>query len=271
MKELVTVNLDRIDAREVNSIPLGMDADGEPVAVRVGRYGPYVTRGEARASVPPDVAPDELDVTVAVELLEAPSGDRILGTDPETGLTVIARAGRYGPYVQLGEPDPDAKPKEKPKTASLFKSMSLETVTMEDALRLLTQPRAVGEHPDGGEIVALNGRYGPYLKWGKETRSLEEEEQIFSVTLDEAVRRLAEPKRRGRRTAAALREIGEEPATGKKIEVKEGRYGPYVTDGEYNASLKAGDAVETITLERAIELLEARRERGPAKKTSKKS
>ena len=271
LKDLVTINLDKIDAREVNSIPLGDDDGGNAVVVRVGRYGPYVTRGDERASVPPDVAPDELSIEMAIELLEAPSGDRTLGVDPETDLPVLAKSGRYGPYVQLGEIDPDAKPKSKPKTASLFKSMSLESVTLEDALRLLTQPRTVGEHPDGGEIAALNGRYGPYLKWGKETRSLEEEEQIFNVTLDEAIKRLAEPKRRGRRAAAAaLREVGEEPGTGKKVEVRDGRYGPYVTDGEYNASLKAGDTVEAITLDRAIELLQARRERGPAKKSQAK-
>ena len=260
LKDLVTVNLDKIDAREVNSIPLGVDADGEPITVRVGRYGPYVTRGEDRASLPEDVAPDELTIDMAVELLEAPSGDRTLGTDAESGLPVLAKSGRFGPYVQLGEVDPDSKTK--PKTASLFKTMSLETVTLAEALRLLSQPRVVGAHPDDGEqIVALNGRYGPYLKWGKETRSLEEEEQIFTVTLDDALKRLAEPKRRGRRSAAPLREIGEDPASGKPIQVKEGRYGPYVTDGEVNASLKAGDTVEAITIDRAIELLAARRER----------
>ncbi len=267
LKDLVTINLDKIDAREINSIPLGLDAEGQPIVIRVGRYGPYVTRGEDRASLPEGLAPDELTIGMAVELLEAPSGDRVLGTDPESGLPVLAKSGRFGPYVQLGEIDPDAKPKTKPKTASLFKSMSLESLTLADGLRLLTQPRVVGIHPeDGAEVTALNGRYGPYLKWGKETRSLEDEEQIFTVTLEDAVTRLAQPKQRGRRAAAPLREIGEDPASGKPITVREGRYGPYVTDGETNASLKAADTIEGLTIERAIELLAARRERGPVKK-----
>ncbi len=269
LKDLVAVNLDKIDAREINSLPLGVDEDGEPVVARVGRYGPYVARGDDRASIPEGVAPDELTLDQAIELLEAPSGDRTLGTDPETGLPIIAKSGRYGPYVQLGEPDPDAKPKAKgkPKTASLFKSMSLETVTMEEALQLLTLPRVVGKHPDDGEdITALNGRYGPYLKWGKETRSLDDEPRLLTITLDEAVAKLKEPKtRRGRTAAPPLKDLGADPA-GKPIVVKDGRWGPYVTDGEYNASLKQGDTVEAITMERALELIEARKERGPAKK-----
>ncbi len=270
LQKMVAVNLDKIDAREVNSIPLGVDADGIPVVARVGRYGPYVTRGDARASVPADLAPDELTLEQAITFLEAPSDERVLGTDKETGLPVIAKSGRYGPYVQLGEPDPDAGKKGKPKTASLFKSMSLETVTLEDALRLLTQPRTVGEHPeDGAPITAQNGRYGPYLKWGKETRSLDSEEEIFTISLDDAVAKLKEPKRRRGAASAPLKELGEGP-DGKPVVVKDGRYGPYVTDGEFNASLKQGDEVETITLERAVDLLQARKERGPAKKPSAK-
>jgi len=266
LKNLVTVNLDKIDAREVNSIPLGVDADGVPIAVRVGRYGPFVTRGEQRAAVPDDVAPDELTIDMAVDLLAAPGGDRVLGTDPDTDQPVVARIGRFGPYVQLGETDPDAGAKTKAKTASLFRSMALETLTLADALRLLTLPRLVGAHPaDGAAITALNGRYGPYLSWGKETRSLEDEEQIFTVTLDEAVMRLAAPKQRGRRATAALRDVGADPASGRPIQVKDGRFGPYVTDGEINASLRAADTVEDLTLDRALELLAARRERGPAK------
>ena len=266
LQQLVAVNLDKIDAREINSIPLGVDADGEPVVARVGRYGPYVTRGDERASVPGDIAPDELTLEQAIAYLEAPSDERVMGTDPESGLTVIAKAGRYGPYVQLGELDPDAKPKTKPKTASLFKTMSLDTLTMEDAMRLLSQPRIVGQHPDDGtDITAQNGRYGPYLKWGKETRSLEEEEQIFSVTLDQAVAKLKEPKRRRGASSAPLKELGDDPE-GKPIVVKNGRYGPYVTDGEYNASLKQDDTVESITLQRALDLIQARKDRGPAKK-----
>jgi DNA topoisomerase-1 len=265
LKSLVSTNLEEIDAREINSILIGTVGDTDVVA-RVGRYGPYLQRGDDRAPIPEDLAPDELSLELALELLDAPSGDRELGEDPETGSTVIAKKGRFGPYVQLGEIEEGSKTK--PKTASLFPSMDLETVTLEQALRLLTQPRVVGQHPDdNADITSQNGRYGPYLKWGKETRSLEDEEQIFAVTLDEAVRRLAEPKQRGRRAAKPpLKELGADPASGKPLAVKDGRWGPYVTDGEYNASLKTADTVEDLTLERAAELIADRRAKGPAKK-----
>jgi DNA topoisomerase-1 len=268
LKTLVSKNLEEIDAREINSIPIGMVGD-IPVVARVGRYGPYLQRGDDRASIPEDLAPDELSLDVAIDLLDAPSGDRELGEDPETGLTVFAKNGRFGPYVQLGEIEEGAKTK--PKTASLFADMELDAVSLEQALRLLTQPRVVGQHPeDDADITAQNGRYGPYLKWGKETRSLEEEEQIFTVTLDDAVRILAEPKKRGRRTAKPpLKELGDDPTSGKPIVVKEGRWGPYVTDGEYNASLKTADSVEGLTADRAAELLADRRASGPAKKAKK--
>ncbi len=263
---MASANLDEIDAREINSIPIGEDDDGVSIVARSGQYGPYVQRGDDRASIPDDLAPDELTVEVAIELLEAPSGDRVLGTDPETGLTVTAKSGRYGPYVQLGEFEDGAKKKKKPKTASLFKSMDLDSVTMEDALKLLSQPRVVGLHPeDDVEITAQNGRYGPYLKWGKESRSLEEEEQIFTVDLDDAIKRLAEPKKRGRRSTAPLRELGDDPNSGKPVQVKDGRYGPYVTDGETNASLRKGDSPADVTLERAAELLQERRDKLAAK------
>ncbi len=201
-----------------------------------------------------------MTVEKAVELLSRPSGDKVLGTDPESGLSVIARAGRFGPYVQLGEPVEGSK--EKPKTASLFKSMSLDDLTLEQALKLLTLPRLLGEDPaDGEPIEALNGRYGPYVRKGKESRSIETEEQLFTVTLEEALKLLAEPKRRrGQRAAAPpLKEFGDDPSTGKKVVLKTGRYGPYVTDGETNASLRKGDDPETITEERAFELLADRR------------
>ena len=177
----------------------------------------------------------------------------------------MVKNGRYGPYVQLGEPEDGSK--EKPKTASLFKTMSIDTVTLDDALLLLSQPRVVGSHPEDGEdIVAQNGRYGPYLKWGKETRSLDEEPEIFSITLDDAVKKLAEPKRRGRRAAQPpLKELGEDPNSGKPVVVKDGRFGLYVTDGEVNASFRTADTVDNITIERAAELLQARRERIAAK------
>jgi DNA topoisomerase I len=255
LKELVT-DLGEIDARAVNSIPLPQ-APG--VVVRVGRYGPYLERDGARASVPDDLAPDELTAERVEELLSRPSGDRVLGQDPDTGRDVVAREGRYGPYVTEVLPE---GAKEKPRTASLFKSMSLETVSLEEALLLLTLPRVVGTSEAGDEIRAQNGRYGPYIQAGSDSRSLESEEQLF--TIDEAGARalLAAPKqRRGQAAAVALRELGADPASGKAITLREGRYGPYVTDGETNASLRKGDDADTVTLERAVELLAERRAR----------
>ena len=259
LHSLVTEQLDEIDARAVNSI----DIPRSDIVVRVGRYGPYLERGEARASLPPDVVPDELTPERAEELLAQPGEGRELGEDPETGRPVLIRSGRYGPYVteELPEDDPA-----KPRTASLLSSMSPETITLEDALRLLSLPRVVGTAPDGEEVLARNGRYGPYIEKGKETRSLESEEQIFELGLDEALELLAAPKqRRGRGTPRApLRELGDDPSSGRSVVVKEGRFGPYVTDGETNASLRSGDAVESLTLERGVELLAERRARGPA-------
>jgi len=267
LKALVS-DLGDIDAREVNSIPVG-----EGIVVRVGRYGPYVERaadpgdgdgtGSQRASVPEDLPPDELTVAKARELLEKPSGDKVLGADPATGRDIVAREGRYGPYVTEVLPDDTA---DKPRTSSLFRGMAVETVTLDEALRLLTLPRSLGTAPDGEEVAAQNGRYGPYVKKGTDSRSLETEEQLFTVTLDEALALFAQPKARGRRAAAAapLRELGPDPQTGAPVVVKEGRFGPYVTDGETNASLRKADAVETVTIERAAELLADRRARGPA-------
>ena len=278
-----------IDAREVNSIEIG---DG--IVLRVGRYGPYLedTAGVTgpgaedgaprRASVPEDLAPDELTPDKARELLATqPDGDRELGTDPATGTTVVARNGRYGPYVTEVLPEPEipegvtaaerkrrlaAAPK--PRTASLFRSMQLQTVTLEDALRLLSLPRVVGVDPTSGEeITAQNGRYGPYLKKGTDSRTLPGEDAIFDVTLAEALAIYAEPKRgRGAPSSAPLRELGDDPASGKPVVVKDGRFGPYVTDGETNATLRKGDAVESVTLERAAELLAEKRAKGPAPK-----
>jgi DNA topoisomerase I len=270
LKAMVSDRLGEIDARDVNSIPLGMDADGVPVVARVGRYGPYLQRGDDTAGIPDDLAPDELTIDRAVELLAAPSGDRELGTDPESGLTVFAKAGRFGPYVQLGEIDDSAKTK--PKTASLFKDMQLDAVTLDDAMKLLSLPRTVGTDPaDGVEITVQNGRYGPYLKKGSDSRSLETEDQLFTITLEECLRILAEPKRRrGQTVAPPLRELGEDPVSGKPMVVKDGRFGPYVTDGDTNASLRKGDTVENLTDERASELLQIRRETAPAKKRGAK-
>jgi DNA topoisomerase I len=263
LKEDVAAHLGQIDAREVNSIPIGDDGAGREIVVRVGRYGPYLQRGEERASVPEDLPPDELTVDKAEELLAAPSGDRTLGTDPETGLPVLARSGRFGPYIQLGEADNG-----KPRTASLFKSMSLDTIDLAQALQLLRLPRVVGTDPaTGEEIEALNGRFGPYLKKGKDTRSLETEEQLFAVTVDEALALFAQPKqRRGRSAAAPLRELGTDPDSGAPVVLRSGRYGPYVTDGTTNASLRRGDDPESISIERAAELLAERRAAGPSKR-----
>ncbi|HVX42762.1 MAG TPA: type I DNA topoisomerase [Mycobacteriales bacterium] len=267
LKKLVAERLAEIDARGINSIPLRDD-----VVVRVGRYGPYLQRGEDgdRASIPEELAPDELTAEKVEELLNAPSGDRVLGQHPESGLDVVAKSGRYGPYVTVALPEGS---KERPPTSSLFKDMALDTVTLEEALQLLSLPRVLGKGPDGEEVTAQNGRYGPYVKSGKESRSLETEPQLLTVTLEDALKLLAQPKQRGRRGAAAppLREMGDDPATGKPMVVKDGRFGPYVTDGETNASLRKDDEVESLTIERAAELLADRRARGPAKKTARKA
>ncbi|MGH3722139.1 MAG: type I DNA topoisomerase [Pseudonocardiaceae bacterium] len=300
LKKLVGVNLEEIDAREVNSIPLFTDDAGRDVVVRVGRYGPYLERavGEERqrANLPEDLAPDELTAEIAEKLFATPVEGRSLGTDPVTGHEIVAKEGRYGPYVtevlpeEIPAPGPTESPKKssskspgktsskkaaakpKPRTGSLFKSMNLATVNLDDALRLLSLPRVVGTDPDTGqEITAQNGRYGPYLKKGTDSRSLTDEEQIFTVTLDEARKIYAEPKRRGRQASAKppLRELAPDPVTGKPMVVKEGRFGPYVTDGEgVNASLRKGDSVETLSDERAAELLAEKRAKGAVARRS---
>ncbi|MCF6522588.1 type I DNA topoisomerase [Streptomyces sp. JJ36] len=272
LKELVS-DLGAIDAKGVSSFPVG-----EGIVLRVGRYGPYVEEPSEdpekpgrRADVPDELPPDELTAAYARELLDQPSGERELGTDPETGRPVVAKTGRYGPYVT--EVLPEGTPKTgknavKPRTASLFTSMSLDTVTLEDALRLLSQPRVVGTDPESGEeITAQNGRYGPYMKRGTDSRSLETEEQIFSITLEQALEIYSKPKQRGRAAAKPpLKELGTDPTTEKPVVVKDGRFGPYVTDGETNATLRRDDEVESITAERAYELLAEKRAKGPAKK-----
>ncbi|MDX3111881.1 type I DNA topoisomerase [Streptomyces scabiei] len=275
LKELVT-DLGAIDAREVSSFPVG---DG--IVLRVGRYGPYIERGEKdseghqRADIPEDLAPDELSVELAEELLAKPSGDFELGADPESGHQIIARDGRYGPYVT--EVLPEGTPKTgknavKPRTASLFKSMSLDTVTLADALKLMSLPRVVGADAEGVEITAQNGRYGPYLKKGTDSRSLQTEDQLFTITLEEALEIYAQPKQRGRAAAKPpLKELGADPVSGKPVVVKDGRFGPYVTDGETNATLRSGDSVEEITPERGYELLAEKRAKAPVKKTAKKA
>ena len=265
LKEKVSSRLGDIDAPTVNSIPLGSDADGVRIEVRVGRFGPTLRRGEESASVPDGTAPDELTPERVQELLAAGRDERLLGTDEATGLSVVVKSGRYGPYVQLGlsEEVPD-----KPKFASLFKTMDIDSVTLAEALQLLSLPRTVGADPsDGTEIIVQNGRYGPFVRKGSETRSLAGEDQMFTVTLEECLALLAQPKSRGRGAAAPpLRELGADPETGRALVLKDGRYGHYVTDGETNASLRTGDTVEGVTLERASELLAERRAKGPAPK-----
>ena len=264
LHQLVTDQLDDIDARAVNSIAI----PGTDIVVRVGRYGPYLEREDDRASLPDDVVPDELTPERAEELLTQSATERVLGTHPDSGQRVVVRVGPYGPYVTEELPDDSA---EKPRTASLFASMDPATVTLEDALGLLTLPRKLAA-PDGEEILVANGRFGPFVKKGKETRSLASEEELMTLTVEEALAVLAKPKERRGRGAPKppLRELGEDPASGKPILVKDGRFGPYVTDGETNASLRTGDTVDGLTLERAVEMLADRRSRGPAKKRTRR-
>jgi DNA topoisomerase-1 len=263
LKALVS-DIDDIDPREVSSFPL----DGTDITVRVGRYGPYLERDGQRVNVPEDMAPDELTPEKAEELLSQPNEDRTLGTDPGTGLTVVAKSGRFGPYVTEVLPE-DSPASAKPRTGSLLKSMALDTVTLDDALKLLTLPRTIGELDDEA-VTVQNGRYGPYVKKGTDSRSLENEDQLFTLTLAEAKDLFSQPKARGRARGAAtppLREMGDDPETGKPMVVKDGRFGPYVTDGETNASLRKGDDVESLTVQRAAELLADRRASAPSKPT----
>jgi DNA topoisomerase-1 len=265
----LTEDLGSIDARGIATFPI----NGSDASLRVGRYGAYVERGEDRANIPVGLAPDELTAQKAEELLAEPSGDRELGIDPESGNVVVAKSGRYGPYVSEVLPE-DAPKSAKPRTASLFADMKPSTITLEEALKLLSLPRIVGVDPgDGEEIKAQNGRYGPYLTKGTDSRSLESEEQIFTVTLEQALALFAQPKqRRGRGQAAApLREVGTDPSSGRLIVVREGRFGAYVTDGETNATLRVVDDPMTVSIERASDLIAERRARGPVKKTAKRA
>ncbi|RAN98543.1 type I DNA topoisomerase [Micromonospora noduli] len=275
LKKLVTENLSDIDARSVNSIPLFTDDDGREVVVRVGRYGPYLQRelpggeqpapaaeGEEggtqgdRAPIPEGLAPDELTPEKVHELFLGGSGERKLGDDPGTGEPIVLKSGRFGPYVSSGE-----------RKSSLLRTQTPDSLTLEEALKLLSLPRLIGVAPDGVEVFANNGRYGPYVKRGEEFRSLESEDQMFTVGLDEALALLAAPKARGRRAAAPpLREMGVDPATEKPMVIKDGRFGPYVTDGEFNASLRRGQTPEALTIEEASEMLAEKRAKGPAPK-----
>ncbi|RLK24066.1 DNA topoisomerase I [Micromonospora sp. M71_S20] len=279
LKKLVTENLNEIDARSVNSIPLFTDDEGREVVVRVGRYGPYLQRavpgeqqapaaeGEEgggqgdRAPIPEGLAPDELTPEKVHELFLGGGGERKLGDDPATGEPILLKSGRFGPYVASGE-----------RKSSLLRSQSPDSLTFDEALKLLSLPRLVGVAPDGTEVFANNGRYGPYVKQGDEFRSLDSEEKMFTVTLDEALALLSAPKARQRRAAAPpLREMGVDPLTEKPLVIKDGRFGPYVTDGETNASLRRGQTPEALTIEEASEMLAEKRAKGPApKKTAAK-
>jgi DNA topoisomerase-1 len=269
LKRLVEENLDEIDAAAINTFPIGTDPEGNEIVVKPGRYGPYVKRGEDTAGVPDDLPPDELTIDVALELLAAPKSDEPIGE--LDGYPVFAKNGRYGPYVQWGTPDDLPPGHDKPKMASLFKTMVLDRITLEEAAALLSLPRQLGTDPaDGEPIVANNGRYGPYVQKGKDYRSLENEDQLLTVTLDDALKLLAQPKvfRRGGRGGAAkgpLREFGTDPVSERPVVARDGRFGVYVTDGETNASIGKGDRIEEMAPERAYELLAIRREQVAAK------
>ncbi|KQY96270.1 DNA topoisomerase I [Microbacterium sp. Root53] len=286
-------NLGEIDARALNATPLT-----DTATLRFGKYGPYIEVVDPAkpdekpriVNVPEDLAPDELTAQKVQELIDAPvAGDRVLGENPENGKLVVVKDGRFGPYVQEQDPvDPDAVDEEtgevadevpkkrtakkaaapKPRTASLFKSMSPETIDLDTALKLLSLPRVVGADPETGEeITAQNGRYGPYLKKGADSRSLESESQIFDVTLEQAIEIYKQPKYGARRTASsALKEFDADPVSGKPIRVRDGRFGPYVTDGETNVTIPRGTSVDDVTFERAVEMLAEKRAKGPAPK-----
>ena len=263
LKQRIDSSWEAIDARAISTIPLGEDADGRKIAARVGRYGPYLEAGdgEQRATLPDDQPPDELTIELALELLaQAALGGSVVATEPESDKPIYVKSGPNGPYVQVGENDDNGG---KPKRASLWPDMAIETLTAEQALDLLSYPRVLGAHPESGEeIAAQDGRYGPYIRAGKETRSLRDHEHLRVIDLDEAVRLLKEPKRRGRGAAAGpLAVLGDHPESGASIELRNGRYGPYVTDGQVNASLPRGQEPSTVTLENAVDMIAAREER----------
>ncbi|TDN92112.1 type I DNA topoisomerase [Microbacterium sp. BK668] len=288
----IVENLGEIDARELNSTRIT-----DAATLRFGKYGPYLEvidpaspdAEPRRVNIPPDLAPDELTAEKAQELIDAPvAGDRVLGENPENGKLIVVKDGRFGPYVQETEPvDPDSvdeatgevvegapkkrgakkEPAPKPRTASLFKSMSVDTIDLDTALRLLSLPRVVGTDPESGDVItAQNGRYGPYLKKGTDSRTLQSEQQIFDITLDEALAVYAQPKYGARGASSALKEFEADPTSGKPIKVKDGRFGPYVTDGETNATIPRGESVDDVDFARAVQLLADKRAKGPAPK-----
>jgi DNA topoisomerase-1 len=299
-------NLGDIDAREINSIRITDD-----ITLRIGKYGPYLEVPDAdggpdapprRVNIPPQLAPDELTAEKARELIDAPVvSDRVIGVNPANGRRVLAKDGRFGPYIEeavdepAAEPEPEAeasvdpatgevtdKPKkraakkpakktaEKPRTASLFKTMDIGSIDLDTALQLLSLPRVVGADPESGaEITAQNGRYGPYIKRGTDSRSLTSEDQIFEIDLPGALELLAQPKYGGRTASSALKEFDADPVSGKPIKLKDGRFGPYVTDGETNATIPKNETVDDIEYERAVQLLAEKRAKGPAKPTKR--
>jgi DNA topoisomerase-1 len=285
----LALDLGVIDARATNTMNLS-----DTIEIRVGRYGAYLQENipdqdRKLANIPENLAPDELTLAKAIELLAAPSGERELGTDPNTGLEVVAKSGRFGPYITEIFPEPpvelndkgEVKKKRKkadapkPKTASLLSNMNLDTITLDDALRLLSLPRVLGTNSAGDEITVQNGRYGPYLKAGADSRTLTSEDQLFSIDLNEALEIYSKPKERRRGVAKPpLKELGVDPGSEKQVIIKDGRFGMYVTDGETNATLRRGDTLEAMTLERGLELLAGRRaweaENGPSPKKSRK-
>jgi len=274
LKQILESKASEIDARNVSRIRVGKpEGNGDAAAevyVRVGRYGPFVEQGDRRASIPERLAPDELTLQVALELLDkAAQGEEPLGTCPDSGEPVFLRMGRFGPYVQRGTTDGDKKPQ----NASLLKGMQPEDVDLEVALKLLTLPRELGEHPENGQkVVAHNGRFGPYVKWGDETRSLPDGLSPLHVTLQQALDLLAQPKRRGRnaRRKEPIKVFDVSPVTGDPVQLLDGRYGPYVTDGQTNASLPRGLTPDDVTLERALDLLAERAARAPTRRTTRK-
>jgi DNA topoisomerase-1 len=263
LRSLISEAASAVTPREASRLVIGTGPDGEEIAVRIGRYGAYVQLGETdrRASVPDRTPPDELSLEAALRLLEeAASGGRMLGSDPSTGLPIMLKSGRYGPYLQLGE---NGAGSDKPKMASLWPSMDPESVTLDDATKLLSYPRELGPHPDSGDpVIATFGRYGPYVTCGSENRSLADYDALEAITLEQAVEVLRQPKRSGRRaTASVIADLGTHPDSGDAIQVKTGRYGPYVTDGTVNATVPKGTDPASVTLERAVELLRAREDK----------
>jgi DNA topoisomerase-1 len=265
LRQQLDAKVNGIDPREVCTIPLG-EHEGEPVVVRVGRYGPFLQKGEDTAPIPDNEAPGDMTLERGLEILSRPRGPRSLGTDPETGLEVSVREGRFGPYVQLGELE-DAK--EKPKTQSLLKSMDSSSIDFETALQLLRLPRVVGQDEDGVDVTAAYGRYGAYIKRGSDTRSLEDENELFTLSIEKALELLKQPKKGRRRGSEPLKILGESKDLGAEVRVMKGPYGVYVTDGTTNATVPKGVDPQQVSLQQAEDLIKERMARGPVRRRKK--